>query len=151
MVQAIEDRSHRTRHVGEVANPAGLLPDRPVDLDPHAERMSVETGAFVTRRHVRETMRGLERELLEDLHDRTPGDSRASAAPSWIVSVSPAALSAAAEAQAARLAARSCSDGCSGSTAGISTASPSSSREMFDHTRSCAGGSAGPVAIPINP
>jgi hypothetical protein len=53
--------------------------------------------------------------------------------------------------QAARRAARSCSDGCSGSTAGISTASPPSSNEMFDHTRSCAGGSAGPVATPSTP
>jgi len=81
VIQTIEDGSHRTRHVGEVANPTGLLPDWPFDLDPHAERVSVETSAFVIRRHVRETVRGLEPELLEDLHHRTPADSLIAAAP----------------------------------------------------------------------
>jgi hypothetical protein len=51
-------------------------------------------------------------------------------------------------AHATRRAARSCNDGWASSTAGISTASPSSSRATFDHTLSCGGGSAGPVAIP---
>src|SRR5215207_3504064 len=40
----------------------------------HPERVSVEPRALVVRRHVRETVGGLERELLEDLHRRTPGD-----------------------------------------------------------------------------
>ena len=74
MVEAIEDRLHRTRHVGEVADPTGLLPDGPLDLHPHPEGVSVETGALVTWRHVREEVRGLERELLEDLHHRTPAE-----------------------------------------------------------------------------
>jgi len=68
VVETIEDRLHRARHIGEVANPAGLLPDRSIDLDPHPERVSVETGALVVGRDVRETVCGLERELLEDLH-----------------------------------------------------------------------------------
>ena len=49
VVEAIEDRSHRGRDVGEVADPPGLLPDRRFDLDPHLERVSVETRALVTR------------------------------------------------------------------------------------------------------
>ena len=68
MIQRIEDRCERRFDVGEIHDPAvlGRRFARNVYVD--AERMPVQACAFVPGRHVREPMRGFNRESFENLH-----------------------------------------------------------------------------------
>lgn len=71
MVEALEDGRHRAGEVGEVAHPALVAISRPVDIHGHEIRMTVQPGALVTDRHTRQPVGGLERELLEYLHENS--------------------------------------------------------------------------------
>ena len=68
VVEAIVERLERTRDVRKIDDPARLVIDRTFDVDCHAVRVAVESGALVTFRDIREAVCCLESELLEDLH-----------------------------------------------------------------------------------
>ena len=71
MVQTLEDWLHGAAQIVEVLHPAKVTVDRAFHMDGHSVRVTVQPGALVSGGHMREAVRGLERELLEDLHERS--------------------------------------------------------------------------------
>lgn len=69
VVEAIVERLERTRDVREIDDPARMVIDRTFDVDGHAVRVAVESGALVALRGIRKAVCCLESELLEDLHN----------------------------------------------------------------------------------
>ncbi|MCY1466423.1 hypothetical protein D9M71_847230 [compost metagenome] len=68
MVELVVDRLEDFLDLREIADPAGIRVDFALDVDGGAERMSVQTAAFVPGRYVGQAMGGFEGEFLEDFH-----------------------------------------------------------------------------------
>lgn len=68
VVEAMVERLERTRDIRKIDDPARMVIDGTSDVDGHAVRVAVESGALVTFRDIREAVCCLESELLEDLH-----------------------------------------------------------------------------------
>ena len=68
VVEASQERLNRARQVGEVTDPTGVITDRSAHVHGHPVGVPVQPSALVARRHVREAVSRLERELSEDLH-----------------------------------------------------------------------------------
>lgn len=68
MVQAIIDRLEGGFDVTEIHDPAGVGARFAFHFQLDAERMPVQSGAFVTGRHVRQPVGGLDHEDFEDFH-----------------------------------------------------------------------------------
>ena len=66
MVELLVQRRERSLDVGKVDHPARLRPRLALDVNGHVKRVTVEPSALVIGRDVRQPVRGLERELLED-------------------------------------------------------------------------------------
>src|SRR5688572_9314853 len=64
--------TERGLEVGEIHHPAGVFADLAFDRYAHGERVPVQPCTLVPFRHVRQPVRGLERELLEEPHHRMP-------------------------------------------------------------------------------
>lgn len=70
MIQLVIDRLKHCLHVAEVHDPARLHPRLAGQMQFDAERMPVQSRAFVAFRHIGKPVRGLQGEDLEDIHRR---------------------------------------------------------------------------------
>ena len=68
MVEAIQHRLEDATQIGEIHHPAGMWVRFTRYMQFDAERMSMQTCAFVPVRNVGQPVRGLEGETLEDVH-----------------------------------------------------------------------------------
>jgi hypothetical protein len=68
VVELLEERLERTLEVREIHDPPEVRIDWTPDVHLDAERMTVHARALVSGGDVRQSVRALERERLEDLH-----------------------------------------------------------------------------------
>lgn len=87
MIQLIVNGHEGTLDIGKIHHPAGLLVQRPADMDLDAERMTVDSPAFVILGDMRQVVRGFDLENLEQVHGRIVPAARAEFAGTirWLV------------------------------------------------------------------
>jgi len=69
MIQLFIERLKRAAQIGKIHDPTGVIRYRTGDVNLYAERMAVQTPAFVILRHVRKAVRGFDGEDLEYFHE----------------------------------------------------------------------------------
>ena len=72
MVKSSDERVDDAFDVAEVGDPSRVDSDVALEVDGDSIGVSMESAAFMTLRHVRQQMRRLEAELLENLHHAIP-------------------------------------------------------------------------------
>ncbi len=70
MIELVVQRRERCFHVGKIHHPALRLLDFTGNMNLDAERMPMQPQALVPRRQVRQPVRRLDGEDLEDIHGR---------------------------------------------------------------------------------
>jgi len=68
VIELVEQRRERGTEIGEIHDPAELGVQWSAHVHLDAERMSVQTRAFVPRRHIRKSMRGFDPEGFGNIH-----------------------------------------------------------------------------------
>ena len=72
MVQFLPQWPEGGGDIREIHHPGGFRLHRPFNADPDVKGVAMQSGAFVTFRHVGEPVGGFEIEFLENDHDLTP-------------------------------------------------------------------------------
>ena len=68
MIQLLHDRRESRFQICKIEDPAEILIHGPADMDFDAEGMTMQTGALVVRRHVRQPVRRLYLKNFENFH-----------------------------------------------------------------------------------
>ena len=68
MVDLIEDRAKRGFDIGKVHDPPGMFAEIAGDMDFDPEGVTVQSRTLVPLRNVGQSVRGFDRESLEDIH-----------------------------------------------------------------------------------
>jgi|JI6StandDraft_1071083.scaffolds.fasta_scaffold32955_3 hypothetical protein len=72
MIKAVVQGFEGGLDVAEIHHPAGIVTNFPADMDFDAKRVAVQSGAFVPRRHLGQTVRCFDGERFENVQSGFP-------------------------------------------------------------------------------